>query len=145
GVTDIMELPEGELFIATDKGLFIINTITDLLTKCVLELDGDIIEDVSLLSFLLTDGGELYLGTEGNGLIKIDHTTPLVGGVPTYKTKAGTSRDGLPNNVVYRVHEDSDGNIWGSTNQGVFKFEPTSGTIEKFDIGNGLASLEHNL
>jgi len=56
----------------------------------------------------------LWLSTKGGGLNLLD--------LSTNKLEHLTSRNsGLPNDVVYGILGDSLGNIWGSTNRGLFR------------------------
>lgn len=54
----------------------------------------------------------LWVCTKGGGLNKLDKKTG--------KFTSITKKDGLPDNVVYGILTDSENNIWGSTNKGVF-------------------------
>ncbi|WP_338769087.1 ATP-binding protein [Bernardetia sp. ABR2-2B] len=55
-----------------------------------------------------------------------------------------TKKDGLPNDVVYAILEDEEGNLWGSTNHGIFKFNPKTKTFTNFDKQDGLQDNEFN-
>ncbi|RYZ30647.1 MAG: response regulator, partial [Chitinophagaceae bacterium] len=54
----------------------------------------------------------LWISTKGGGLNRFDKTT----GRFFHLTK----KDGLPDDVVYGILADDTGNIWGSTNKGIF-------------------------
>ena len=54
----------------------------------------------------------IWIGTKGGGLNRMDKTTGDFFHL--------TTKDGLPNDVVYGILADSAGNIWGSTNRGIF-------------------------
>jgi ligand-binding sensor domain-containing protein/two-component sensor histidine kinase len=62
--------------------------------------------------------------------------------------KLYTTRDGLPFDEVFRLYEDSRGDIWISTvspgANGLSRWRPGTGTIETFSEGDGLASLKHH-
>lgn len=55
-----------------------------------------------------------------------------------------TEKNGLSNNVVYAILEDGEQNLWGSTNHGIFKFDPKTETFTKFDKQDGLQDNEFN-
>lgn len=57
-------------------------------------------------------GKYLWIGTKGGGLNRLDKTDGSFFHL--------TTKDGLPNDVVYGILSDSAGNIWGSTNKGIF-------------------------
>lgn len=52
-------------------------------------------------------------------------------------------KDGLANNVVYRIEEDDKG-IWLSTNQGLSHFNYTTQTFKNYNVDDGLQSNEFN-
>ena len=54
----------------------------------------------------------LWLATKGGGLNRLDKTTGDFFHL--------TAKDGLPDDVVYGILTDDAGNIWGSTNKGIF-------------------------
>ncbi|MCP4399737.1 MAG: histidine kinase, partial [bacterium] len=53
-------------------------------------------------------------------------------------------KDGLPNETVYCITEDGDGNFWVSTNAGLSRFDPQSETFKNYDVLDGLQSNEFN-
>ncbi|WP_373549461.1 ATP-binding protein [Haliscomenobacter sp.] len=65
-----------------------------------------------------------------------------------------STEDGLPNNVVYGLLADAQGNLWGSTNRGIFclsqarpskyKSEKRQFTIRSFSTADGLQHQEFN-
>jgi signal transduction histidine kinase/DNA-binding response OmpR family regulator/ligand-binding sensor domain-containing protein len=54
----------------------------------------------------------IWIGTKGGGLNRMDKNTGNFLHL--------TTKDGLPNEVVYGILADDAGNIWGSTNKGIF-------------------------
>ena len=52
--------------------------------------------------------------------------------------------EGLPNNTVYGILSDKQGDLWISTNQGIAVFNPRSEEVTTFDYSNGLQSNEFN-
>ena len=55
-----------------------------------------------------------------------------------------TTDDGLPNNVVYGIEEDSYGCIWISTNKGLSCFNPNTGSFRNLTANGGLQSNQFN-
>jgi signal transduction histidine kinase/ligand-binding sensor domain-containing protein len=53
-------------------------------------------------------------------------------------------RSGLPNDVVYAILPERDGNLWLSTNAGIVRYDPRSGDIRVFSKNDGLQSNEFN-
>lgn len=85
------------------------------------------------------DNSRLLIGTNGNGL-KSYHIKE--GTVKTY-----TKKDGLPNDIIYGILPDSNGNLWLSSNKGITKLKmenDTITTIENYSNYFGLQSYEFN-
>jgi PAS domain-containing protein len=55
-----------------------------------------------------------------------------------------TEADGLPNNFIYGILEDDEGNLWLSTNKGISRFNPETETFRNYDLADGLQSNEFN-
>lgn len=60
--------------------------------------------------------GILWIGTNGGGLNKFDRDKEIF---TVYTTK-----DGLPDDVIYDIREDNSSNLWISTNKGLSRFYP---------------------
>ena len=90
-----------------------------------------------IICFLQDHKNRLWVGTEGAGLCKFDRKTNSF-------SKAITSDDGLPNDVIYKLIDDTRGNIWGSTNKGIFKYNPDSKKISIYTHANGLLGDQFN-
>ncbi|HSU51598.1 MAG TPA: two-component regulator propeller domain-containing protein [Segetibacter sp.] len=78
----------------------------------------------------------LWIGTDGGGLDRMD--------LETGKCIVYSVKDGLPNNVIYGILKDDDGNLWMSTNKGLSCFNPHAQTFRNFDYKDGLQSNEFN-
>lgn len=78
----------------------------------------------------------LWVGTRGNGVSRLNKTT---GRCQSFNTK-----NGLPNNVIYGLLSDNYGNIWGSTNKGLFRMNVKNGAVKNFDVTDGLQGNEFN-
>ena len=60
------------------------------------------------------------------------------------KIKRYTTANGLPNNVVYGVLEDTFGRLWVSTNRGISCFNPETERFRNFTESDGLQSNQFN-
>lgn len=67
---------------------------------------------VSCISNDVLDNNILWVATKGGGLNRLNKSTG--------QFKHITTKEGLCNNVVYGILSDDAGNIWGSTNNGIF-------------------------
>lgn len=83
-----------------------------------------------------SDSDILWIGTAGGGLNKFD--------VKKNVFIHFTEKDGLPNNVIYGILPDKNGNFWLSTNKGITKFNPENKTFRNYDSHDGLQSNEFN-
>jgi signal transduction histidine kinase/DNA-binding response OmpR family regulator len=53
-------------------------------------------------------------------------------------------KDGLPNDMVYAVYGDQKGSLWMSTDYGIVRYEPESGSIQTFLPEDGTSNQEYN-
>ncbi len=85
-----------------------------------------------------SDNDILWVGTNGDGLIKFN--------VKTQETKTFTTKDGLPNNVIYGLLTDNQNNLWLSSNRGISMFKEMDSvpTIVNYDKYDGLQAFEFN-
>lgn len=85
-----------------------------------------------ITSLLYTDEGKLYIGTyDGIGCLDIknmDFISPL------------KKRRMLYKDVIYALHEGSDGSIWIGTSKGLKRLNPQSLDIQEYTIADGLPS-----
>jgi len=80
--------------------------------------------------------GNLWIGTLGGGLNKFTRNEE--------KFTHFREKDGLANDIVYGILGDDNGNLWMSTNKGISKFNPKTGTFINYDEKDGLQSNEFN-
>jgi signal transduction histidine kinase/CheY-like chemotaxis protein len=73
-----------------------------------------------------------WIGTQEGGLLLFDRKTG--------KYKRFTTSDGLPGNTILRMLEDSVGNLWLSTYNGLCRFNPQTKTCRNFSQSDGLQS-----
>ncbi|WP_139958685.1 hybrid sensor histidine kinase/response regulator transcription factor [Flavicella sediminum] len=132
------------IWIATDhKGLF---RIKNLASKKVegLEIEQFIpkgknkfsLSSLFVSSMVRLPNNELWLGTEGGGLCKVENSQ----GSP--KFISFTEEDGLSNNVVKSILSDEDSNLWVSTNVGLNKVDPKSLKVTKYGKSDGLPFVD---
>ncbi|MEW6507778.1 MAG: two-component regulator propeller domain-containing protein [Bacteroidota bacterium] len=76
----------------------------------------------------------LWISTYGGGLLKFNRRTE--------KFIRYDKKNRLYSSVVYGVLEDNNGNLWISSDNGIFKFSPVSELFTKYDLSDGLQSLE---
>lgn len=79
----------------------------------------------------------LWVGTNGKGSVRLDMESGRT-------DRHITSRDGLPNDVIYGILPDAQGNLWLSTNQGICWFDPRTGAKKSYNKTDGIAGNEFN-
>lgn len=88
------------------------------------------------------DANYLWIGTKGGGLNRLEKSTGNFFHI--------TVKEGLPDNVVYGLLTDDAGNIWGSTNKGIFCLTMSKNgskpgwTFRNFTKQDGLQDDEFN-
>jgi ligand-binding sensor domain-containing protein len=81
------------------------------------------------------DGGTVWVGTYGGGLNKVD--------LASKRVERYTSREGLPNDILWGVLPDGDGNLWISTNGGgLVQFDPRTKKQQVYEAADGIQSNE---
>lgn len=93
-------------------------------------------EDVACLLIDPTDPDLVWIGTKGSGLNRFDTRTK--------QFSVFTTKNGLPNDVVYGILPDAQGYLWLSTNKGLCRFHPGTGAVKNFTADDGLQSDEFN-
>ena len=74
-----------------------------------------------------------WIGAEGGGLILFDVENGKI-------LQRFSDLDGLCNNAVLNIEEDSDGNLWLSTFNGLSKFDPVKKIFKNFYHSDGIQS-----
>lgn len=82
------------------------------------------------------DATSLWFGTFSGGLVRVDRADG--------RLRRYTDRDGLSNNVIYRIEPDAAGRLWLSTNAGLSVLDPKTGITQRLDRGDGLSTREYN-
>ena len=85
-----------------------------------------------------TRNGELYVATFGGGLNKLVEMNEKSGEV---KFKVYTVRDGLPSDILLSIQEDTKGQLWISTENGLSRFIPELERFENFQKKHNRFSL----
>lgn len=89
----------------------------------------------AIISDIYRNGDMLWVAT-GSGLLSYNLTTN--------QKKWIKQAEGLPNDTVYTVIEDSKGLFWLPTNKGLVLYSPNTGSIEVFTKKDGLINNEYN-
>lgn len=141
GVTALAQTADGSWWIGMDKGLVRAAPVAQGFNFSAFKNDPTDRNSLrhNLVSSLLTDPSDpsvLWVGTKGGGLNRLD-------------TRTGrfihlTTREGLPNDVIYGVLADGDGDLWMSSNKGLTRYEPATGLMKTYTEEDGIQGNEFN-
>jgi len=123
-VLSIEEDNKGNLWIGTLKNLIRINQNTGAVRTFLIE---------SYVRAIYADTNDrLWIGTAGGGLLLFDEKHE--------KFRVFSEKDGLPNNMVISIEEDSNGYLWLGTFNGLSRLNKHNLKFENFYSGDGLQS-----
>lgn len=91
----------------------------------------------SCTSILECVSGEILVGTGGGGLYVYEAESDAF---EVFKT----TDDGLPNDVVLKLVEDGQGGVWGSTNNGLFRYSFVDERVDVYTHRDGLLCNQFN-
>lgn len=116
------------------KGITIFNPAKNSFTRLTKE-NSNLSNNV-ISQFLEDSKGDFWVGTMEGGLNK------FIPGKRRFESY--NEENGLKNNSVNFLTEDSQGNLWMSTNHGIIRFDAAKRKFRNFNQHNGLKSLEFN-
>lgn len=143
-VRSILEDSQGNIWLATGNGLCMISAQERYKKRpkfVTYKNDPDNASSLShnyILSLYESKSGDLWIGTFGGGLNKLIKGKDDLD--PTFVSYS--EKNGLPNNVIKGILEDSDGNLWFSTNKGLSQFDPKTEHIKNYNESDGLQDNE---
>jgi signal transduction histidine kinase/ligand-binding sensor domain-containing protein len=127
----------GMLWVGTHSGLNRLDPATGKFTRFYNDPDNPASLSHDIVFSIYEDHlGALWFGTWGGGLNKFDPASEVF---THYRIQ-----DGLPNDVIYGILADDEGNLWLSTNNGVSRFDPRTETFRNYDAADGLQGTEFN-
>ncbi|MCB2221373.1 MAG: histidine kinase [Bacteroidetes bacterium] len=135
-IISLFEDMDGQIWAGTDHGL---NKYLPDENRFVryFHTDDYQLADNSIFYIQQDQAGRFWLGTSGGGLIRFNPDNN------TYKVY--TTRDQMPNDIIYGILEDNENNLWVSTNRGLVKFYVIGERIVTYDVKDGIQSYEFNL
>ncbi len=139
-IRTIMSLAQTEnpdlLLIGGDKGLETIHIKTKKRNKIPLKFLKNAHSNIYINCIFIDKHNNYWAGTEGDGLFMFN---------PVKKTtKIYGIKDGLPNDIIYGILSDNNGNIWISTNNGISRINLSSNNIKNYTQSDGLQGNEFN-
>ncbi len=124
----------GKMFVATEKGLF--EYLDGALVSVSLTTDiVDLSNNIPVNTLFNDAENNLWLGTQQDGLLKMNEDGRVIN---RYNKDSGLKSDDIRSIV-----QDSDGNLWLSTNNGISKLsfsagKNTTSQIRNYDVTDGI-------
>lgn len=137
-IFDIYNDKRDKLWVATAGGLFWLDKRSHRFYPAIKGMDDALTANQLRASSVFEDkNGVFWVGSFGGGLMRFHPDKE--------KYMFFTDNDGLPNNVVYNVVDDLDGNLWVPTNRGLARFNVVNESFITYTTKDGLQSNEFNL
>lgn len=128
----------GRVWVATASGLCWFNPANQRFISFIDDMTTRLSANQRRFSSITeTSDGTLWLGTFGGGILRFD---PM-----SHRYSFYTENQGLPNNVVYKMIDDLNGNLWVPTNRGLARFNIANESFVTYTVKDGMQSNEFNL
>ena len=125
------------LVVGGSNGVEKININTKERTQIPIHQKDDDKNSLVFVNSIYIDNSNLYwIGTEGQGLFLYNPQRQ--------ETKNFGIKEGLPNDIIYGVLSDNNGNMWISTNYGISRLNVVSNQIKNYNQWDGLQGNEFN-
>jgi len=127
---------DSNVWCTSQGGLYKINLKNDSVQKYSHNTnDSTSISSDNTKSVLCDRKNRIWVATEAGGLnLLIDRKLG--------KFKSFYKKDGLPSDVIWKIYEDKNGNLWMSTNNGICKFNYDKNIIKNYDETDGLQDMQ---
>lgn len=136
-IRDVAEDCDGNIILGGERSGLIKLTVEDgeiIKTINVPNQSGEFYKDITVNTLLIDSKCNIWVGSQGHGLYRIQYGNS--------ETQNFNINDGLSSNMIYSLLQDDEGNIWGSTNNGIFKYNPEKETYNTYTEEDGLVSNE---
>lgn len=140
-VRDILQTEENEFWIATESGIFILNSNTSEVTNLKKKyLDPYSLSDNAIYTLHKDREGGIWAGTYFGGINYYAKQTASF-----QKYYPDPSRNSITGNIVREICEDKNGNLWmGTEDAGLNKLNPSTGGIERFVPTGASTSISYS-
>ncbi|MBK5721058.1 response regulator [Dysgonomonas sp. Marseille-P4677] len=135
-IFDIIEDSEGYIWIATmGSGVFQYDQNKDKVIHYT-HTDENSISSNSVSSITEDHLGQIWFSTDRGGICVFNKEEK--------KFKSYSIKDGLPDDIAYKILEDKNYNLWFGTNKGLVRFNPQTKQVRVFTQNEGLLSNQFN-
>jgi signal transduction histidine kinase/CheY-like chemotaxis protein/ligand-binding sensor domain-containing protein len=136
-ISFLMEDSRGRIFIATEQnGFDVLDPKTNTFTNYRVEPGLNKLSGNSVFCFFEDSKNRIWVGTNGAGLNLFHEESKSF---TTFRKK-----DGLPNDAILAIQEDSKGELWISTNKGLCRFNPETNNFKNYTQSDGLQGDQFN-
>ena len=137
-INDIYEDSDGLIWVSTySRGVFLFDPATGEWRKFIHNASDPTSLPYNKITSVFEDSHKrLWIATQGGGFCLYDRADD------TFTTFNTTN--GMPNDVVYQIVEDNELNLWLSTNAGLVRYSPQTGTFKYYTVENGLKTNQFN-
>jgi len=134
-IYDILADSKGRIWIATNNGLNLKDSTQEKFKLCTKETGNyNKIANNTIRSIFEDSDGKIWIAVVGGGLAYfVEENDSFI---------SFTEDDGLPSNVVVSTVEDSTGNMWCSTENGIAILKPETHEIFSLTPNDGIGSWE---
>jgi PAS domain S-box-containing protein len=152
-IWSIFEDRDGNIWIGNRYGLDKYNPGKNNFTRIKTNISSTTNEFPGFILTMYQDQkGTIWLGTFGHGLNKLieeetiirDDHSKEVDKNKTWKVVHHHVDFLSDNEVIYGILPDDNGNLWFSSNHGIWKFNPSTNQIKNYNLSDGLQSDEFN-
>ncbi|APF19508.1 protein serine/threonine phosphatase [Caldithrix abyssi DSM 13497] len=127
-----------EIWAGTTQGINILNIKSGKFRYYMYDVnDSTSLSHQSIMQFYEDTQGYIWVATYGGGLNRFNPRMEQF-------LRFTEENSALPNNVVYGMLPDDDGNLWLSTNKGISKFNRSNFSFRNYTVDDGLQSEEFN-
>ncbi len=137
GVSSCAFLPDGAILVGSNNGLAIVRAAKVVKTYAYDPQNRNGLSFNRVLDIYCGADGIVWLALSGGGINRFDPEKGLF--------THFTVEQGLPNDFVYNILPDGEGNLWFSTNRGLSRFSPKDRKFRNYDTHDGLQSAEFNM
>lgn len=135
-IFDIMEDSEGHIWVATfGSGVFQYNQDTQDLIHHV-AMGENSLSSNTVSSMTEDHLGQIWFSTDRGGICMYNKNSKTF--------KSYSIKEGLPDDIAYKILEDKNYNLWFGTNRGLVMFNPQTEHVRVFTQNEGLLSNQFN-
>lgn len=137
-IFDIYEDSKGFIWVCTiGSGIFRLNPKNETVEHYIHKKDDpNSISSNSVSSITEDKKGNIWFSTDRGGIFKyIERSNSF---------KTYSKKEGLPDDVTYKIIEDNDGMLWFGTNHGLVRFNPETEAIQVFTEKDGIINNQFN-